>query len=105
MVDILHRVGVSSSDPGAVYAALTTADGLAGWWTHYTKGTGDEVDGVGAFRFPPLGGFDMQVVEFRPSERVVWRVIDGPEEWVGTTVEWDVRQDGDWTIVRFAHRG
>ena len=31
--------------------------------------------------------------------------IAGPEEWVGTTVEWDLRQDGDHTIVLFRHQG
>jgi len=104
MVDILHRVGVEGSTPEAVYRALTTVDGLAGWWTEDTTGS-EGVGGVLAFRFPPIGGFDMEVVELRPSERVVWRVVDGPEEWVGTTVEWDLRQDGDWTIVLFGHRG
>ena len=32
MVDILHRVGVKGSSPDDVYAALTTLEGLAGWW-------------------------------------------------------------------------
>ena len=40
MVDILHRIGVTSS-PDDVYAALTTTDGLAGWWTQDTKGDGN----------------------------------------------------------------
>ena len=31
--------------------------------------------------------------------------MDGPEEWIGTTVDWDLRQDGDWTIVLFKHEG
>ncbi|MFE6234710.1 SRPBCC domain-containing protein [Cellulosimicrobium sp. NPDC057862] len=104
MVDILHRVGVEGVAPEAVYRALTTVDGLAGWWTEDATGN-EDVGEVLAFRFPPIGGFDMEVVELRPSERVVWRVVDGPEEWVGTTVEWSLRQDGDWTIVLFGHRG
>lgn len=103
-MDILHRVGVRTSSPEAVYDALTTVDGLAGWWTDETRGSG-EVGGVLEFRFPPVGGFDMEVVELQPSQRVAWRVVDGPEEWVGTTVDWDLRQDGDHTIVMFAHRG
>ena len=57
------------------------------------------------FRFPPVGGFDMEVVELEPSERVAWQVVDGPEEWVGTTIDWDLRQDGDYTIVLFKHEG
>lgn len=103
MVDILHRVGVKTSSPEKVYDALTTVPGLAGWWTQDTRGSG-EVGGVLEFRFPP-GGFDMEVAEARPSERVEWRVVDGPEEWLGTTIDWQLRQDGDYTIVLFAHRG
>ena len=104
MVDILHRVGIEGSTPQRVYEALTTVDGLAGWWTDDTKGSGD-VGGVLEFRFPPVGGFDMEVLDLRPSERVVWRVADGPEEWIGTTIDWELRQDGDYTIVLFSHRG
>jgi uncharacterized protein YndB with AHSA1/START domain len=103
MVDILHRVGVRSATPEKVYDALTTVEGLAGWWTDDTKGNGD-VGGVLEFRFPE-GGFDMEVTELRPSERVAWRVVDGPQEWIGTTIDWDLRQDGDYTIVLFRHRG
>ena len=103
MPDILHRVGTRTSTPDKVYEALTTVDGLSAWWTDDTSG-GSEVGDVLAFRFP-VGGFDMEVVELQPAERVVWKVVDGPEEWVGTTVEWTLRQDGDYTIVLFAHRG
>jgi uncharacterized protein YndB with AHSA1/START domain len=105
MVDILHRVGVKTATPEKVYDALTTVEGLAGWWTDDTKGRGDDLGGVLQFRFPPVGGFDMQVVELRPSERVVWRVADGPEEWIGTTITWDLRQDDDYTVVLFQHQG
>jgi len=104
MVDILHRVGVRTPDPKTVYDALTTVEGLAAWWTDDTTGRGDAVGGTLAFRFP-AGGFDMEVVELRPPERVAWRVVDGPPEWVGTTIDWDLRQDGEYTIVLFKHQG
>ena len=100
MVDILHRVGVETPAPGKVYEALTTVEGLRGWWTADTR----DHDGVLQFRFP-AGGFDMEVLESRPDERVAWRVVDGPEEWVGTTISWDLRQNGDYTIVLFRHEG
>lgn len=103
MVDILHRIATATSSPDAVYQALSTRDGLAAWWT--TETTGDtEVGGVLQFRFD-AGGFDMKVVELVPSVRVLWEVIDGPEEWVGTTVNFDLTQDGDWTVVNFTHAG
>jgi uncharacterized protein YndB with AHSA1/START domain len=102
MVDILHRVGIESSADD-VYEALTTVDGLAGWWTKDTQGD-SAVGGVLRFRFD-VGGFDMKVLELQPSQRVLWEVVDGPEEWIGTTVSWDLTQEGEYAVVLFAHQG
>jgi uncharacterized protein YndB with AHSA1/START domain len=102
MVDILHKVGIASA-PEDVYAALSTVEGLAGWWTDDTQGE-SSVDGVLQFRFPP-GGFDMLVTNSDPATHVAWQVVDGPEEWIGTTIDWDLRQDGDFTTVLFKHEG
>ena len=104
MVDILHRVGTRTATPDKVYEALTTVEGLSDWWTDDTKGSPAEVGGEIAFRFP-TGGFDMEVIDLKPAERVTWRVVGGPEEWVGTTVDWDLRQQDDYTIVLFKHEG
>jgi len=103
MPDILHKVGIKSSSPADVYKALTNVDGLSGWWTSDTQGD-SEVGGVLQFRFGG-GGFDMKVLELKPFKRVVWQVADGPEEWLGTKVSFDIKQNGDWTIVLFKHQG
>ena len=39
MADILHRIGVKDSSPDDVYAALTTLEGLSGWWARDTTGS------------------------------------------------------------------
>lgn len=103
MADILHRVGVENSSPQRVYDALTTLDGLSGWWAEKTTGDTDP-GGVIEFRFGP-GGIDMKVVELDPGRLVRWEVVGGPEEWIGTEVRFDIRQDGEWTIVLFRHEG
>ncbi len=103
MADILHRIGVEHSSPQRVYDALSTLDGLSGWWAEKTTGDTDP-GGVIEFRFGP-GGIDMKVVELDPGRLVRWEVVGGPEEWIGTGVRFDIRQDGDWTIVLFRHEG
>ena len=30
----------------------------------------------------------MEVIELVPGELVRWRVVDGPPEWIGTTIDW-----------------
>ncbi len=103
MPDILHRVGIKSPSPERAYRALATREGLAAWWTHGTHGD-STVGGTLQFRFP-AGGFDMTVTELQPARRVEWQVVDGPAEWVGTRIHWDLRQEGDYTIVMFRHEG
>lgn len=101
MVDILHRVGATAS-AARVYDALTTTRGLSDWWT---ADTSTDADGTILFRFGEVGGFDVRVVELQQDKRVVWEIVDGPAEWVATTVSFDLRQDGDWTILLFRHAG
>jgi uncharacterized protein YndB with AHSA1/START domain len=101
MVDILHRVGITAT-PEKVYEALTTVESLAGWWTTDTTGDGD---GTLQFRFGDVGGFDMKVLDLQPNKRVQWEVVDGPAEWLGTIVTFDLTQDGEWTIMLFEHAG
>jgi uncharacterized protein YndB with AHSA1/START domain len=107
MVDILHRVGIKSSVDN-VYKALSTREGAAGWWTTDTQGE-SKVGGVLKFRFHAdgdlLGGIDMKVLELNPAKRVLWEVVDGPGDWIGTKVSFDLRQDGDYCMVLFKHQG
>ena len=104
MPDILHRVGIKASSLQDTYKALTTREGLSAWWTDDTKGE-SQVGGALKFRFGERGGFDMKVLELKPNQRVVWQVVDGPEEWMGTKVSFDLKPDGDYTIVLFKHEG
>ncbi|MFI6265401.1 SRPBCC domain-containing protein [Micromonospora sp. NPDC051006] len=103
MVDILHRVGVVAPLDD-VYRAVATPEGIAGWWTTDTVGR-SEVGGRLAFRFGDLGGFDMEVLELDPAGHVRWRVTDGPEEWIGTEIDWRLDQRDEYTIVQFKHEG
>jgi len=103
MVDILHKVGIKSSSLDAVFKALTTREGLSAWWTSDTQGE-SEVGGVLQFRFG-AGGFDMKVLELHPTTRVLWQVVDGPQEWIGTKISFELRQEGDWTMIFFKHQG
>ena len=111
MPDILHKVGIKSSSLDDVYKALTTVEGLSGWWTTNTQEESrgkspaeGKVGGVLQFRFG-AGGFDMKVLEHHPDRRVLWQVVDGPEEWIGTRISFELDQRGDWTIVLFKHEG
>ena len=103
MSDILHRIGVVAPLDD-VYQAVATPEGLAGWWTTDTVGK-SEVGGQLTFRFGDVGGFDMEILDLDPSGRVRWRVTDGPEEWIGTEIDWRLDQRNEYTVVQFKHEG
>jgi uncharacterized protein YndB with AHSA1/START domain len=107
MADILHRVGIKASSD-EVYKALTTREGLAGWWTKNTQAE-SKVGGSLKFRFhrpdgTEIGGFDMKVLELQPARRVLWQVVGGPDEWLGTKISWELKQEGEYSIVLFRHQ-
>ena len=108
MTDIIHRIGIKAP-AAAVYTALSTIPGLAGWWTEETTGTskvGELIQFV--FRLETgelLGGFDMEVLELSPGDKVRWVVKDGPPEWIATAIEFSLSRQDDFTVVMFSHRG
>lgn len=106
-MDIIHRVGIKAP-ASQVYNALATIDGLAGWWTRATAGS-EQVAGQIDFRFhdaagTDIGGFGMEVIELIPQRSVRWRVASGPDEWLGTDIEFVLSREDEHTIVMFGHR-
>ena len=96
MPDILHRVGIDAS-PNKVFAALTTIEGLRGWWVSTTAGStaiGDTID---------FGFCDMQVSAAEPNKLVHWRCTRGPDEWLHTEIIFRLDWKEDQTFVLFKH--
>ena len=108
MHDVLHKVGIRSSSLDDVYRTLITVEGLSRRWTSDTRGE-SKVGGVLKFTFSAggaeIGGFDMKVLELQPAKRVLWEVVEGPQEWIGTRVSFDLKQSGEHAIVLFKHQG
>ena len=104
MVDIVHRIAAKDASPEQTYDALATLEGLSRWWTENTTGTTD-VGGRISFKFEN-GDFEMEVAELDKGERVLWEVVGGSApEWIGTKIHWDLKTEGDHTVVLFKHEG
>jgi uncharacterized protein YndB with AHSA1/START domain len=107
MVDIIHRIGIKTPVE-RVYKAVTTLAGLAGWWTEEV--TGDAaVGGRIAFSFLTtsgalLGRMVMEVQKLDENKEVRWRCVEGPEEWLGTDITFQLSEQDGQTIVLFGHR-
>ncbi len=104
MADILHMVTIKAR-PKHVYAALTEQAGLAGWWTEKVSAE-PRVGSVAQFRFGDRGGSDMEILALEENRLVRWacRAHLSGDEWVGTEVFFDLREENGVTVVRFSHR-
>ncbi len=100
---IHHRLLIEKS-PDSVYAALTTQEGLSGWWTPQTIAQ-PHVGSVSRFGFGPDYFKDLEVIELVPAKLVQWRCLKGFEDWVGTVMTFELEMHAKGTIVLFHHEG
>ena len=95
MVDIIHRVGIKAPLQ-KVYEAISTVEGISGWWTEQTFGTA-QIGKTIALRFlslegKELGSMNMEVKALEPGKKVHWIFTAGPAEWIGTEVIFNLHQ-------------
>lgn len=83
-----------------VYEALTTIEGLAGWWTKQTSGE-SKVNGIVEFRFGQQFFNKMKVKELKPNESVTWECVGGADDWMGTIFTFKLDENEGKTRVRF----
>jgi uncharacterized protein YndB with AHSA1/START domain len=95
------------ASPEAVFEALTTMSGLAGWWTHQVSGSGVQ-GGELTFRFEEHGVQKvMRVDEAVAPSTVRWTVLSCTHtEWVGTAIMFHVSPgEGGGSRLHFRHLG
>jgi uncharacterized protein YndB with AHSA1/START domain len=96
---ILHAVHIHAS-PAKVYEALTTEEGLRGWWT--TKVAVEQGEG-GVIRFMFAGDFHphMKQLSLQPGRRVEWKCISGHENWRDNTFAFTLEDRKGETMLQF----
>jgi uncharacterized protein YndB with AHSA1/START domain len=100
MPNIRHEVLIGAPAE-EVYDAITSQQGLAGWWTPDTKAR-TERDSIARFAFGPDYFKEMKVTELTASEEVKWICIAGADEWRGTTISFKL-QPGDRQALLSSH--
>jgi hypothetical protein len=91
-----------------VFEALTTLDGLRGWWTPIVSGDGSE-GGELAFGFEGLNEtITMRVEQATAPVAVSWQCLEhsGHPEWVGTRIFFGIDEvDSSSCVLRLRHEG
>jgi uncharacterized protein YndB with AHSA1/START domain len=98
----MHHYIFTSAPASEVHRLITTQDGLKAWWTVDTEAT-PELGSVARFGFDRRTTmFAMRIEELEP-EHLKWTCIEGPEEWKGTELTFDLDPDPDGTGIIFTH--
>jgi uncharacterized protein YndB with AHSA1/START domain len=103
MKSIYHRL-VIEAPVEKVYEAITTQQGLSGWWTPETKAK-PEVGSVSRFAFGPDYFKELKVEELKPVSRVKWICLKGYDEWIGTTMTFELQPHARGTVLLLHHDG
>ena len=102
MTDIVHRISINAPAE-KVFQAISTVDGLKGWWTNHVEGMSQEGKQL-TFRFPDNGPV-MEVLELMPDEFVKWKCVDGVDDWKNTILTFEIEDQAGVSDLFFAQSG
>jgi len=83
-----------------VYNALTTKQGIQGWWTVDTV-IESKVGTTVEFIFGDRYHNKMKITDLQPNRRVAWYCNQGDPEWIGTDFTFHLEDQGEQTLLRF----
>ncbi len=88
--------------PEAVFAAVTTEEGLAGWWSTHVSAPPAAVGAVIHFTFVEGFNPDMEITAVDQGRSVEWKCVGGHDLWADNTFRFEVEPlDGGRTRLRF----
>jgi len=98
----IHHVLDLAAPPERVFASLTTAEGLAGWWTTDVQAE-TAVGAVIDFTFDGDFNPDMRITELERPVVVSWECVGGHEPWAANTFRFELEEKvkGEETLLRF----
>ncbi|MGB5286996.1 MAG: SRPBCC domain-containing protein [Ignavibacteriaceae bacterium] len=101
MPAIKHYLIVRSS-PEKIYKALTTKEGVAGWWTTQTI-IGNKINDKNILDFGERYHNEMRVSDLQINKKVEWLCGVGDKEWIGTKLIFEIEDRKTDCILRFSH--
>ncbi|MCW8875450.1 MAG: SRPBCC domain-containing protein [Kangiellaceae bacterium] len=101
MKSICLKIGVSAP-VDKVMSAVNSLEGLANWWTDDVSGSTKEGKTI-AFRFNGEGP-EVRVVKDEKTQ-VSWLLTSGPEEWLGTRINFQAIEEDNENVLYFQHSG
>lgn len=98
-----------SKTPSQVFEAINN---VKAWWTDNLKGRSENLNDEFEVQFGDVHYSAQRLTEVIQDKKVVWLVtasnltfLNNPAEWVGTRIIFDIKAEGNETMVTFTHEG
>jgi uncharacterized protein YndB with AHSA1/START domain len=95
----IHHELLIEAPATKIFDALTTQEGLSGWWTPEAT-TKPERGAIARIPFGPDYFKRMRVDELVPETLVRWTCIEGVGEWVDTKLSFEIEGGGAVALAR-----
>ena len=92
MPHIRHELLIAASAE-KIYRAITSQEGLSGWWTPGIRTTAVQ-NSIARFSFGPDYFKEMKITKLEAPQQVQWICIAGADEWIDTNISFEL-QPGD----------
>ncbi len=99
MSDIVQELTIEAT-PENVFHALTTSDGITGWWSNHVMAE-PKVGSLTDVRFENGEVMKFEMTDLEVGKKVHWRCRLSPHNWEGSTITWDLTPTAKGTRLLF----
>jgi len=103
MYFIFHQLPIEA-DKKSIYKAFTTQEGVSNWWVRDCV-VKPEVGFINEFIFGTRFHNKMRVTGLVENKSIEWTVIDGADDWIGTTITFEIIKKDGLNFISFKHDG
>lgn len=85
---------------------------VRGWWSEEIEGSTAQLSDIFEYHYMDVHRCKIKIIESVPAKKVVWQVLDNyfsftddKQEWINTTIHFDIEETNDGVVLRFTHQG
>lgn len=102
MAKVKHRVGIDGPVE-QIFAAVTTSEGLAGWWAS-SADSHAEIDGSVDLTFDGLATLKFRYKTIQENKRTILQCVEGSGPWQNSELLFELDQAADQVFVTLTHQ-
>ncbi|MFD2033882.1 SRPBCC domain-containing protein [Belliella marina] len=101
-MESIEQINYIKASSAEIYKTITTEEGLGKIWTKKLK-VKPEIGFVNEFDFGEESLTKMKIIALEENKKVIWECIESDQEWIGTSVSFELSEEGNKTKILLKH--